>query len=246
MAEPSPQSGSSYLSQTLKVTNRARVIELLTRLKDGHSLVSITVGGENEPFNSAILAIDRENGHLLLDELTPRRGHDRLIEAGRLNAYARLRGIDVHFAAQLDQASMQDGIAVYRVPLPKAVHYAQKRSSFRVQVSLAMDLPVTLSREDGESVTGRLCDLSIGGTGALFPPDTLLAKGDRLADCLIDLPGAGRLSCPFEVRFAKHQEETNRVRIGGRFLDLTAVQERKIQRSVNFLQRELLRKRPKE
>ena len=240
-SQPSP----NYDSGSEKVTNRFRVIDILNRLKDARSLVSVTIADSAEPYNSAILQVATDPDYLVLDELTPQQGHDRLLEKRTLRAFARLDGVEIRFAAELAEAGSDNGIAFYRLPLPRELDYAQKRSAFRAQVGMGLDVPIQLSDDRGNRVEGRLSDLSVGGLGGVLPPDVRVDKGTVLT-CLMELPGVGRFTCPMEVRFAKVKPDPERLRIGGRFVDLTMGQERALQRSVNFLQRELLRKQTRD
>lgn len=242
-SSPSPQSGPGFQSQTERVTDQIRIAELLNRLKENRALVSVVINGGNEPFNSAILDVDREAGHVTLDELTPKHGHRQLVEARALNAYATLHGVAMHFAGHVQEVGNEDDIAFYRVAFPELLHYNQKRSAFRVQVPLGLDVPVQLQLTETDApLAGQLRDLSAGGIGALIPAATELEQGQIIPACNINLPGSGLITCALEVRFFKPTPDVPLARLGARFINLNGGQERAIMRSVNHLQREMLRK----
>ncbi len=233
-------------SDTEVVKEPLRIVRLLKDVRDTHALVTVTIPERNQIYNSAILEIDSDKSEILLDELTPPEGHQQLLESRELSAYARVRGVGVYFRTSLREAGIENNIAFYRAGLPQMLFYGQKRSHYRVRVGLGQLAPVMLTEEEKSITEGQLRDLSVGGIGASFPSGVPIKVGDRFASCLIELPGGGAISCAIEVRFAQVDPQHRQMRVGACFVNLDAAQERMVRRCVTELEREAIRKQPRE
>src|SRR5690606_23153810 len=77
--------GADYQTHGERITNPAQIVRLLERVKENRALLTITIPGINTIYNSAILGISFEQKHLLLDELLPADGHERLINAAEFH-----------------------------------------------------------------------------------------------------------------------------------------------------------------
>ncbi len=227
------------------VNEPLRIQNLMKSMLEARSLVTISIPGRAEVYNSALLDIDAARGELRFDELTPDEGHRHLLEARRFNAFARIKGVGLYFEAPLLEVGVEDNIAYYRIKLPERVFYGQKRSHYRVRVGLNTHAAVTLGNSSKHVAEGELRDLSVGGIGASFSASTPLKIGDIVPDCQIELPGGDTLHCSLEVRFAKHDTAHHELRLGARFIDLKPAEERMLRRCVSNLEREALRKQPR-
>lgn len=225
-----------------RITDPARIVALLRGLKDGHALLSVAVDGESALYTSAVLDVDPARGYLLLDELSPRRGHERLIETRRLRVRARLHGIEVRFPGDVREVGGTAGIAYYQIAVPDTLYYRQRRTHFRVEIGAALVIPVHLERTPDEAFDGALHDLSVGGVGA-YLPETALKRGDTVPTCVVQIPNAPPVRSALEVCFVRFDEARRKVRIGGRFLGLTPAQHKALARFVAELERKLLQRR---
>ena len=239
---------NSYESKVEKVTDPARIAGLLLRLKENRSLLRITLPGSTESFNSAILDVTPEQHYLIIDELNPVNGHQLLLEAGRLNASAQLRGVDMRFDSALESAGESKGVAFYRIALPLTLDYLQQRAHYRAKVSMAKAIEISIVRTNGETYSGYLNDISIGGIGIRFNDAQLpkMARGERIPQCHINLPTGVDIHCRIEIRFTSVSVDSSHRMIGGRFIHLNASQEAAIAQYVAALDRELAKKLHKE
>ena len=227
------------------VEERLRIIGLIKQLVESHALVQVTLPGNNESYNSAVIAIDTDRNTLTLDELAPNDGNDRLKLTRHCSVYGRVKGVGIYFEVDIDEIGSEQGVALYRAAIPGLVFYGQKRSHYRVHVGLGISAPLVLGDAPGDGLSqGQLRDLSLGGLGAAFPLTAPIRVGDTFARCVVELPGIGSMECGLEVRFAQRDEARRELVVGARFTRLNAQQERAIQRCVYALEREGLRRRP--
>lgn len=220
-----------------------RLTKLLQHLKDTRSVLTIRLQDQDTPFTSAVIDLDPNQGHIILDELLPVEGQRLLRPGTSLNVSTRVRGVFIHFNTELAHTEQTDGVAANAAHLPNPIFYEQKRSHYRVHISLCQQVPIMLEEVDNGPYTGRLINLSVGGLCAAFDPGVKINAGDILPHCAIELAGES-LSCALEIRFAALDGRHKALRVGGSFVNLTPAQERIIQHAVNIFEREQLRKAP--
>lgn len=230
----------------VEISDPHQIKRLIGELKERRVLITVALPDVPDLYNSAVLDVDGAQRQLVLDELTPSPGHERLLNSRELMVYARLDGLSVRFQSALVSHAHENGIALYHVELPERLYHGQKRSYYRVRVGLGVRLPVIVEREDQPTIDGELRDLSVGGVGMAFAPQTRIQQGEHLSNCVIDLPDGGTLSCSLEVRYASVDENHQELRIGARFANLTPAQERSVQRCVHDLEREHIRRQTRE
>ena len=239
---------NSYEGKAEKVTDPARIVGLLTRLQEKRALLQVTVPGSADPYNSAILDVDSEQRYLVIDELSPKSGHILLLKAGRLGVQTQLKGVDIRFDSLVESSGESDGTAFYRIVLPSALDYRQQRAHYRARVGMARPVEVTIERINGDRFTGYLNDISVSGIGIRFshglPPN--LTRGERIPKCHTHLPTGVDLYCRIEIRFTSVSVEGNYHIVGVRFIQLSPAQEAEVAHYVAALDRELIKKMPKE
>lgn len=228
-----------------RITDSNLVAGLLRRIKDQHALLTVTVPDAPGTFNSAILELDRERGHVVLAELHPKLGHERFVAGGHLKARARVRGVEIRFDAALEEVGSESDEAVYRVRWPDTVHYLQKRASFRIKISMTAPLTVALEGDGGEHFEGRAVDLSEQGVRVEMDSYLSLQPG-RQMPCLLNLPNGTHLACRLEIRHVHTQQSTGNIQFGAHLVDLPPAQRREVARLVAEIQRDLLRRLPKQ
>lgn len=227
-----------YAESTEHITSPAQIATILKRLQEGHALLTASFPGDNKVYNTAILGVDATENQVLLDELNPVEGHNRVQAGSRLQLQGRAAGIETRFTVVVAAVDIEQNIYLYRVSLPEYVIYRQRRDSVRVPVKLSLDASVTLTSAD-KRAKARLVDLSAGGFGAIVIDGDRLAVGERY-QCRIDLPGQTAIAAEAEIRFASDEAGQQR-RLGARLLALPLQEKRRVERLVMQLQRELRR-----
>lgn len=219
---------------------------LLRRILEQRALLRVTVPGVRGSFNSAILRMHPDQNLLVLDELNPRAGHQRLLEIRNLNAAAQVQGIETRFGGAVEEIGTDSGIAFYCLAFPTEVLYAQRRTSFRVRVAMTTPVAVVFERPGGNALRGRIVDLSEGGMGVEFTQHVSLHPGEILP-CQMRLPDGQQVGCKLEIRHSNcHGAEQNKVHVGGRFVELQPQRRKALARLVADLQRTMIRKQPRD
>ncbi|OQX48849.1 MAG: hypothetical protein B0D87_03525, partial [Candidatus Sedimenticola endophacoides] len=238
-SEPTADEGGHF------VTLRPRISALLDQAAKSHTLMSASLKGLDHPCNTAILEVSESEGYLLLDELTPRRGHQQLLEQGRLHLLGRLNGVELSFATELIETDEKEGIAIYKTTLPEKLFYLQRRMDHRVATSgQRIPFRARRGRELEVLIEGYLLDLSQSGIGVILNEDQFLRKGETLANCSIRLPGEEEQPANFamEIRFYSQGQQSRRGRLGGRFKGLDRETLRRIRQFLNKLERTQIRR----
>ena len=246
MPAPSVDTESSaYESRIERITQPAEISLLLQRIHEAHALLSARLADDPSPYLTAIIGCDGARGELLLDELNPLRGHERFVAQGRLTAQCKLRGVEMSFDVQLKETIKSESGLLYRTALPAVVRYLQRRNAYRAPVPIQQGASLTLSAPGRNPIKALVCDISRTGIGARTAGPGL-DEGETWPDCEIALPDGASVRCAIELRYVGSHNTNNYVRIGGRFVELAPEHEKIIQRFVTKMERELLRKHPKD
>lgn len=242
--ESHPQHADEYEGKTEKITDPGRVVGLLTRIVENRGLLTVSLRGANEPYNSALLELHPDRGYMVLDELNPKKGHQQLLTAREMNVHTRLKGVEISFAARVESVGDNAGIAFYRVALPTTLNYLQRRAYYRARVSVAKRVPVRITRDDGTEIDGELRDISLGGIGIRCSPTRAqsLADGEHIPHCAISLPASEKIACKVDVCFVNRSLRDGYWAIGARFVELSPAQQKRVAEFVATLDRELMKK----
>lgn len=233
MPSPDPRQ-----EQFENLTDPAQIAGLLRRLQEGQVLLSIALRGERPLYNSAVLAVDPEQEQLRLDALRPHDANPLLRQGSRLQAFARLHGVELSFVLELQGVPDDDGACT--AGLPERMHYHQRRQQYRVRVSGMEPPPVELTLADQSRCTAELVDLSAGGLCLRCSRDAIAGAepGAVLPSMRLTLPDLPRLDCAVEVRNIRHDPATGTALIGARFLGLDRRLTQQVQRFVAAMDRE--------
>jgi c-di-GMP-binding flagellar brake protein YcgR len=237
-----------YVGETEKITHPGQIAGLVSRMHEERAHLNVTIPGTRGIYNTAVVRVNPASGHFFMDELHPSDGHDHFLHAKKLLAFTRLKGVELSFACHLGNVTVENGLSLYEIPLPDLINYRQRRAAYRVHVGAGLAVPVVLRDRDMQRLEGLLCDISAGGIGAKIKGKHAAAaeEGMIIPECEIQLPSGDTIACALEVRFISPPDAQGNVRIGGKFRALDKSQEKIVERFVVALERELLRKRPKD
>jgi c-di-GMP-binding flagellar brake protein YcgR len=243
MNEPS-DTMAPRLMEPQYITDPVQIAGILRRLQDAHALLRVSLPGGNDTWLSAILEVQPAKTSLTIDELSPRDGNSALQRTGRVVITAQIQGVDISFATDVLETGSSDGLLFHRIALPPGLRYWQRRASFRAQVGAAMQVGVSLRHPDGLVLNGELADISAGGIGTRFKDSKGVVPllGEVWKECHILLPQAQEILCAVEVRYVGQDPRTGRLRLGGRFVEITRSQLKAVETFVAHLEREQLRK----
>lgn len=230
-----------------RITLAPFILGLLKRIQNQRAMLTITLPGTDKNYNSAVLEINEEQAYLVIDELSPESGHPLLLDIKELRARTRVEGARISFSTTLIDAGRESGIAYYNLALPTEIDYLQQRASYRVKTAIVQPIPITLFHVEGQTIKGELQDLSVGGLAIRVAHKQLpaaLNTTDTLP-CSFRLAQNEEVTCTLEIRSIRNKDNNTPVRLGCRFINLPAPQQKIIQRYIIALEREQIKKMPK-
>lgn len=242
-----------------KITNPAQIIGILKKIHKRRAMLNISVVGANsgsdigsdaaKHYSSAILEVkyDGIRGYIIIDELTPKEGHELLLKAGKLEVRLQLDGVKISCATTLESSGSDAGIAFYTLALPHEMDYLQQRANHRVRPSLVKPLTANLTHADETVFNGEIYDISADGLSIKLKSDLLATtlKPTDILTCLFTLPPKEKIICKLEVRSIHAANQQNFMRIGVRFSSLPNPLQKLIQRYISTLEREQIKKMPR-
>jgi len=232
--EKSTGDRSSYL-----LNSPQQIIPLIKQIHKSHTLLNASPKEDERTFSTAILGIYSEHGFIVLDELSPKSGHKKFLEQKEIIVRCRLDGVDVGFKAALIEAREKDGVAFYKVSIPRVVRYMQRRQDHRVPTR-GTTIPFLAYHSEGGNrpIRGDLFDLSRKGLGVTLHDSMKLNVGDILSTCSMTLPGEGKIAFTLEVRYFSRSKNSKTARMGGRYQKIDSASTQKISRIISLLERE--------
>ena len=231
-----------------RVTDASRIANLLRRIQEGRSLVTVTVRGEPAPYLSAILAVNPHERHFALDELVPPEGHHALMRERHANVHTQSDGVEISFNCAVEDTGIEAKGAFYRMAFPTVVLYRQRREYYRARVARGHPVPLLITDGEGGKADGLVRDISAGGIGAEITSASGidLTPGQVYREALVRLFVDLSLSLNVELRFRSQDDRTGNLRIGGRLVDVGHAEQKLIEQFVASLDREWRRKLAKD
>jgi len=183
-------------------------------------------------------------GRICLDYGADEEDNQRLLaDERRIVAYSHNRVRAQFPALELSKVEWE-GHPAFAAPIPDALIRVQRRGFYRVDTPIAAPLFCRFATADGHTAEATIVDISLGGIGMLEPRDLpagLLAVGEVIPTCRIDLPGYGTIETGFEIRNCKSQPtgtgELSR-RLGCQFTNLDGRMGNRLQRYIQKLELE--------
>jgi c-di-GMP-binding flagellar brake protein YcgR len=218
-----------------------RILETLARRR---SLLIVHARGSDATFVTQVL--HAEAGAVILDRPSLAE-HDALLLAAPA---ARLEGRDhdvpVAFAIATPVACAFGGRPALSVPLPAVVQRFQRRDHYRVHVPRARPTFCDVPLPGGDArVRARVVDLSCSGLSLAADDPALRAwpEGERRGPCELRLPGQEALAVHLAAVRAIPAHGRPARSLACRFVGLDGRAHQVVQRYVDALQRDVLRRR---
>lgn len=228
---------------TAVISDRYQIAALMSRLVRDRVPISVMLPEQREFYSSVLLHSDREQRSIVADELFPARGH-ALVDAGtEMRMITHLDGIELRFRTRVEAVQQDSDGASYRLTMPTAVDYHQRRNAFRVPVSPALAIAVVV-RDESEApvLRGHLADISYAGMRVATQSSIALTAGARQI-CEVALP-SGTIQAVCEFRHSESDRRLQRITYYGfRFIDIETGAQRQINHFTASLQRNQLRSR---
>jgi c-di-GMP-binding flagellar brake protein YcgR len=220
-----------------RIHSRMEIVGLLRAVSAHRELVTVQFGGAQDFVVTAVLAVNPDFEEVVLDYGADQAAMQRLLRSDRLRIATQLDHVRISFTADAAGAvSFEDGPA-FRMRLPDSLLRFQRRDSYRLKIPLGRPLMCQVPSEGGGAPLAiKVRDISVCGVGLTdYPPSFVVAAGQVLAGCRINLPELGSLVADLEVMHAITGEAR---RCGCRFRNLPLPMANLIQRYITKVERE--------
>jgi c-di-GMP-binding flagellar brake protein YcgR len=220
-----------------RIYSRMEIVGLLRSVSAHRELVTVQFGGSQDFIVTAVLAVDADANEVVFDYGADEPAMQRLLRAEKLRIATQLDHVRIAFNAAGAGAVSFEGGPAFRTPLPDSVMRLQRRDAYRLKIPLGRPLMCQVpAAGGGASLAIKVRDISVAGVGLTdYPPSFLVAAGQVLAGCRINLPELGSLVADLEVMHAASGEAR---RCGCRFRNLPLAMANLIQRYITKVERE--------
>lgn len=250
MSQPQTTPTSPQVDREYQIIrDKQRILWLLDNLMRERSMLTALLDEGKHAFSTAIIDINKSENLVALDEFVPERGNQMMVQGEKIWLLGQVRGIKTAFQTLIRDSGVEGKIAFHRINIPDGIRYHQRRANFRALVSLGIPASVHLRADGLNPLTGQLRDLSIGGLSVILPlmqGIDNLKSGTVFQECHIKLPSQEQISAKAEIRHMQHTANQKNTKIGLSFKNLQPHHQRQIQRTITQLEREQLRKQPKD
>lgn len=223
------------------ITSRKEILLMFRRIQTRLSPITIRPRESGLSLTSYLVEIDTEQQQLILDEALPK-NRNHLLQDGRsliletLYDGCRLTSTEVVAKA----VTSAQGEITYHIPLPKKLHYLQRRQSFRAQVRTMLEIMARLPDANYDMINGRLKDLSVDGCRLEFNGDLTkqLSPGQMPLPLTLIFPNAAQLDLHLVLIRVEYNDTRQKTYCGCRFEALDGGQRTRVANLVTDLQRD--------
>lgn len=233
---------SHYNEQFLKKSPLA----VLNVLRDLHrDRIPLKVSWGQYQFISRILDISAQG--LIIDYGSQEYENRAVVQAESIMLSAETQGAKIEFTVPKVISGQFLDLPAFMMPLPPSLWFIQRREFFRINAPLHPVYYCRAKLPDNNEIRFRLCDLSLGGMGALLDgtPPACLSAGTMIPQLELDMGEWGKfhfdaqLISLSERKVIDSKNETiSTPRLSFRFLNVNPAIERVLQRIIFSLERE--------
>ncbi|WP_409523208.1 flagellar regulator YcgR PilZN domain-containing protein [Nitrincola sp. MINF-07-Sa-05] len=229
------------MSEGQLITSPKEIMLMFRRIQARLSPITIRPRESGLSLTSYLLEIDAENRQLVLDEALPR-NRNHLLQDGRPlileTLYDGCRLTSTEVVAKV--VTSAQGELHYSIPLPKKLHYLQRRQSFRAPVRTMLDIMARLPDASYDMIHGRLKDLSVDGCRLEFNGDlsTELVPGQIPLPLTLIFPNTSQLELHLVLLRVDYNDTRQKTYCGCRFEALNGSQRARVANLVTDLQRD--------
>ncbi|WP_064559191.1 flagellar brake protein YcgR [Buttiauxella brennerae] len=232
---------SNYNEQFLKQSPLA----VLGVLRDLHkNQVPVRLSWSSGQFISKILEVTATG--LIVDFGSQTQENQAAQKATNIQFTAETEGAKVEFMMPKIQPVDYLNLPAFHAPLPPTLWFIQRREYFRISAPLQPYYHCNTALPDGTPFQFRLCDLSLGGMGALVdgPLPEGLKAGMRFSQVEMDLSQWGKFHFDMQLITLSERkvidgknQTISTPRLSFRFLNVNPAVERELQRIIFSLER---------
>jgi Predicted glycosyltransferase len=231
-----------YPSQFLK-QNPLAVLNILRDLQ--RDSVPLRVSWGSGQFISRLLEVTPQQ--LVIDFGSQEYENRAVQRVENITLTAETAGAKMEFTVIRIQAGEYQGLPAFTLPVPPNLWFIQRREFFRISAPLQPAYHGKAMLSNKQVLRFRLCDLSLGGMGALLDamPEGNLQPGMRFSQLELDMGQWGQFTFDAQLiaiserKVVDHKNETvSTPRLSLRFLNVNPAAERSLQRIIFSLERE--------
>jgi len=223
-----------------EIRKKHRQQQLLNRLVQSRSSVSLTLPRASGKFSSICLSVDAEKNTLELDEVISE--YRNPIQPGDiLKVTGSISGTPLNFDTEVLEIVRKDNRPLYVCSFPEVLVYVQQRHQFRLGLGVASRAEVVISI-DNKRFRGAMIDISEGGLCFRLPASAPVKKGDVIEGVKLNLDTITKLQQSIEVlntHAIVHSPNTKQ--IGARFKGISTEQTVKLRDYIKEAERRRLR-----
>lgn len=228
-------------SERYLVDHAPEIARILQGIMDNKATVALYGNRDHEFVLSSIVAMEPEQGFILLEQGSSQPFNERLKSAGRVTCVTTHDQVHIQFTGNDLQPAMLNDEPVFRVAMPQALLRLQRREYYRLGTSVINPVKCMI-RTAHDFLDAVVVDISIGGMGVLaYDGAPQIHPGESYHGCRIALPGTGEFAVSLNVRSTfdltlKNGRQAHRA--GCQFIDLPPSVETEIQRYIIRVERE--------
>ncbi len=177
------------------IRNPRQIRQLLQALIDQRSLLNAHLGGRDQSFPTAVLALEEDDDWLLLDGSPAESSNRAAEEAGHLLCFAQLDRVMVRFRLDGLERVHNDGHVAFRVPFPEEMVHLQRRELYRLETPItdSPQVQFPINEDRGEALRLRVVDISGGGLAVTVPLDCNVFVLQKRYEARLDIPDSAPL-----------------------------------------------------
>jgi len=228
-----------------EVESRREIVALLRQISEKNQLIRLLVKGEADVCVTSLLAVDPDNGTIVLDRSVSQEQNARIVAASKVMCETSLDKIRILFRLQGLHETRFEGSIALAAEIPASLIRLQRREFYRMPtpvtnpVKATVPLPQALG---GGSAVFPLSDISCGGVALLDNKYQLgTTIGETIANCRIEIPDIGPVTTSLQIRNALEMTLLNNKttrRLGCQFVDISRGNMAAVQRYITKLERE--------
>jgi c-di-GMP-binding flagellar brake protein YcgR len=229
--------------ESIKLTSADDINHLLKKIFLKHSLLTITIGSSDECYGSTILQINNDDKYLVIDELHPEKGHDKIKVGTSISFNANYAGASVYFIGTVEAIGENKKAAYYKIGMPEEIQYHQRRNTYRITTTISEPVAVNLVNENEVLIKAELRDISHGGVCLRVNPAShiSISGGDVIPTCLIQVNEERKILSSLNICHVEVIKETGSLRIGAEFLNMSKLDQRELEHFIASLERAVIK-----
>jgi c-di-GMP-binding flagellar brake protein YcgR len=217
--------------------------ELLTMYQDQNHLMTAIIMNPRlrkiAKLSTGIISVNLDEKRFLTDEFLPAESNQLLVEGMKVQFSLTHHGVRHQFEAlYLQSPSSSEGVH-HQFEFPKGIEQIQLRDAFRVKLSQAHPIKVTLTHASNAATTGTLADLSASGMRirieGLVTPKPI--RGEQYTSCHLVLSDGNPIVCSAKLMHWQYDPDLRISFLGVHFENMDGNTQRTLNRYLTDLQR---------